>query len=98
MNRRPGAAILVIGFLAVLGLIVQLSRNPSSVLIPVILVGIVFLLWKYPPETWRRRTAGPVRMRRKSKADRNKAARRAKFRVIQGSKKQRNDEQPPGYH
>jgi hypothetical protein len=100
MRRGPGIAIYIIGFLAVLGILVQLSANPSSILIPLIVFGVIFLLWKYPPQTWKyggpfRSMQGRFRMNSASAASK---ARRAKFRVIQGNKNKRRDEEPPKYH
>lgn len=76
------AALIVIGILSVL----------SALLIPVIVLGSIFLLYKYPPQRWnfRRRNSNPARKKRSYK--------NAKFRVIEGYKSDDPEDNPPKYH
>jgi hypothetical protein len=100
MRRGPGIAIYVIGFLAGLGILVQFAADPTSILIPLIVFGVIFLLWKFPPRTWKhggpfRNPQGRTRTKTASSAGKS---RRAKFRVIEGNKGKPRDEEPPPYH
>jgi len=108
MRRRFGpVAILMIALIAV-GIVGQIIRGATTLLIPIILVAIVFLLYKFPPNRWGRsssaekskyRQAAIKSQRRnlaKEREDKNAKRRTANFRVIEGSKKR--DEEPPRYH
>lgn len=46
-------ALYIIAGLAGIGIIATLISNPWSVLIPVIIAGVIFLLWKFPPNRWK---------------------------------------------
>lgn len=54
-------AIILAGFAIVDGLFARGSINPLSVLIPVIIFGIVFILYKYPPKKYRKRSTPKVK-------------------------------------
>jgi hypothetical protein len=102
MNRRPSVAVMVIGFLVILGMIHQFANNPSTLLIPLIVFGTIFILWKFPPHTWKGLGS---RMNMSSKnhpsSPKGKPNKRAKFRVIQGNKGKIEDEEEqetPKYH
>lgn len=76
------AALILIGILSVL----------SHMLIPVIVLGSIFLLYKYPPQRWNFR-------RRNSNSDRKQRPHKnAKFRVIHGNKPDDPEDDLPKYH
>jgi hypothetical protein len=84
MRRRYSVGTIAIFVLLALGLIVSLR----FMFIPIVVLGTIFLLYKFPPSTWKK-----VTMYRKD----NKRGKNAKFRVIDGSKNRDYDE-PPRYH
>lgn len=103
MKRRPPLSVLIVGFLVVLGIGYRFMTRPSDLLIPIIVFGVIFLLWKYPPQTWKGRGpwsgSSPKRPGKSSPTAQSKAAKRAKFRVIQGNKgRHDDDEDTPKYH
>lgn len=105
MNRRNWI-LYVIGALFVIGLLYRIGSNPVAWLIPIIVLGGVFWLYKYPPQRWRSagrpakpRTAqpryGPSAQTSSKRAE--KVAKRSNFRVIKGSKPDGDDDLPK-YH
>lgn len=73
--RRVEIPFIVLGIIGVVSVIVA---NPSAYIIPIIVFGVIFYLYKFPPGG--RGPRGPRRRRR------------IKLRVIQGHKK--DDEPP----
>lgn len=77
----------------------------SSLLIPVIIGGIVFLLYKYPPKKYRKarhpKVKPSARTMAKLEAERRTASKQKRkhypFQVIEGNKG-KNDEDMPRYH
>ena len=103
MKRRFGATGTVIAVLFALGVLYQFALAPGQLLIPLIVFGAVFLLWKFPPnrlkKLWNKpkvRNAPHVTIHRlKPKQTRN----RVPFRVIPGNKKDgRERDRPNTYH
>ncbi|QMV44232.1 hypothetical protein [Cohnella cholangitidis] len=101
-NRiQPWFAVVLV-FMAI-GLAARLSQGSiESWLIPVLLVAIVFLLYKFPPSRWKNvptRGRSPVRGSRPEarragvKSDRRRTS---PFTVIEGRKNK--DDEPPRYH
>jgi hypothetical protein len=97
MNKRLSYAAIVIIVLCAVGLVRQLLINPLVLLIPAAVFGIVFFLYKFPPERWLGRFS------RKSDAYKYRAAlakqkrrkkQRAAFRVIPGKKGDPPEERP----
>lgn len=91
----PLSAILLT--LAAIGLVAMVIRAPGQLIIPAVVFGIVFLLYKFPPGRGRRNHRAPrpsARDRRKTGA----ASRRksAPFKVIEGGRD--DDEHRPKYH
>jgi hypothetical protein len=83
--------IIVILVLAAIGILYRLVTHPSGMLIPVLVLGTVFLLYKFPPGRWRRRggyrrDAAP-RPPASASGNRRQNRNKAKFRVIPGNKK-----------
>lgn len=93
MDRQRILFYVVIGLIAI-GIISMIARNPGAAVIPVVVLGGVFLLYKYPPDRWKAlfRNAGD----RAAGMNGRRQAKRAKFRVIPGSKQNRDE--PPKYH
>ncbi|BBI33058.1 hypothetical protein [Cohnella abietis] len=94
--------IVVLVFMGI-GLVSSFAqRSTESWLIPVVLVSIVFLLYKFPPTRWRNppsrgRTQGrgprPDFRRTAAKADKRRTS---PFTVIEGRKNK--EDEPPRYH
>ncbi|MBB6676420.1 hypothetical protein H4Q31_03660 [Cohnella lubricantis] len=89
-----------------IGVGAQIWNGSTTLLIPVILVAIVFLLYKFPPSRFRRgfrarsesaryRQTAKSQARHRREADKAKR-RTATFRVIEGTKPR--DDEPPTYH
>jgi len=85
-----------------IGMAWTLVYEPGHLLVPLVVFGIIALLIKFPPTRWgggrtsTGRKYGPAPVRNHRVAAKS-AAKRAKFRVIQGAKTD-NDAQPPKYH
>jgi hypothetical protein len=97
MNRRRHWSIYAIAALLFIGLAGSLVNSPTQLIIPIIIFGAVFLLWKYPPARWRRTTKHArgypaSQARAKSSKDKRKPI---PFKVIQGNKKDEKDSDPP---
>ncbi|WP_339831287.1 hypothetical protein [Paenibacillus sp. FSL R7-0272] len=99
--------------LAALGVISFITRaSLSSILIPLIVFGVVFLLYKFPPARWSRKAKTPkikpsAKTMAKVNAQNNVNARKSSsskkrkdypFQVIQGQKGKSNEEDVPKYH
>lgn len=91
-NRSSMIAYAIFG-LAAVGIIANLFDRPATMLIPLLVLGIIFYLYKFPPRRGRRRYNG---MRTERQASARKTSKKAKFRVIRGNK--RDDDEPPRYH
>ncbi|MDF2961197.1 MAG: hypothetical protein K0S39_2932 [Paenibacillus sp.] len=86
-KRYPIATYIIIG-LALIGV----ASKALSLIIPIAVFGIIFLLYKFPPGTWgKNRQSGRSNSRTKEKRSRN-----ASFRVIDGNKG--SSDEPPKYH
>ncbi|MFC0216083.1 hypothetical protein ACFFK0_27180 [Paenibacillus chartarius] len=81
-GRYSIGTYIIFGLLAI-GLLFSLT----TIFIPILVLGAIFLLYKFPPSTWRK-----VTMYRK---DDGKRHRKARYRVIHGTKR---DDDPPRYH
>ncbi|WP_424766181.1 hypothetical protein [Paenibacillus sp. sgz302251] len=105
MSRMPrkwnGWVILILALLAI-GLFYSILVNPFSFIVPIVVLGGIFLLYKYPPSFLR--GTGSNRERPQVKQSRVTAAKtkttrpRSKtvpFRVIDGGK---DDDDLPKYH
>ncbi|NOU97697.1 hypothetical protein GC093_31375 [Paenibacillus sp. LMG 31456] len=89
-KRYPIAAYIILG-LALIGL----ASKALSLIIPIAVFAVIFLLYKFPPSTWGRsgRTKqGPKNFSR----TKEKRSRNATFRVIDGNKG--SSDEPPKYH
>ena len=104
-NGRMGkwnAGAVIVFALFVIGLVVGLMMNPLQILLPIIILGGIFLLYKYPPsflggirDSRKRSYATQTRAAApKSKSSRPRS-KNVPFRVIEGGK---DDEDLPKYH
>lgn len=91
MRPNDKRILMAILALAAIGILYRLMIRPADMIIPVLVLGTVFLLYKFPPGRWRRRGgfrrspgARPPAPGPRHKA---RAGRKAKFRVIPGNKK-----------
>jgi len=87
---------VVFGFIAI-GILSMIAKNPGGAIIPVVVLGGVFLLYKYPPQRWTflKRGGSPMRGFSDGPGGKRKT-KRAKFRVIPGTKP--DDDDKPKYH
>lgn len=93
---RQKLPLYVILALMIIGLLSMMLRNIGNFLIPVLVFGTIFLLYKFPPNQWNR-MFHQARSRFSATGTRGgRRTKRAKFRVIPGSKKE--DDDIPKYH
>lgn len=85
MRRKFSPIEVAIAILLAIGLLVSWQ----TLFIPILVLGIIFLLYKFPPSRWKMSSTGrgPAKRKRKN----------AKFRVINGSKDSDSDDLPK-YH
>ncbi|MBP1155061.1 MULTISPECIES: hypothetical protein [unclassified Paenibacillus] len=91
-NRNSTIAYVIFGLIAI-GILFTVLSRPGTLIIPLLVFGIIFWLYKYPPSSWRSKTRSftPPRFNG-SKAKRKNAT----FRVINGRKD--GSDEPPKYH
>jgi len=94
----PLMAVLLV--LAAIGIFATLRESPGLLLIPAVVFGIVFLLYKYPPDRLRKRNyrapRQPARDRRKTGSGPSSRRKAVPFRVIEGGRDDDGDR--PKYH
>jgi hypothetical protein len=95
-QRQNVLFYIVIGLIAI-GILSMIARNPAGAIIPVAVLGTVFLLYKYPPQQWRGMMHRAKSFGTSDGTGKNaRKTKRAKFRVIPGTK--RDDDDIPKYH
>jgi hypothetical protein len=101
-GQRQQIWFYVFAGLAVLGILNMFRMNPMGVILPVIVIGVIFLLYKYPPSRWRGTSASNYRTKTRGTSDgrthQKRTAKRAKFRVIPGTKRDDDKDNLPKYH
>lgn len=107
--KRQAVIFWIVIALAVIGLVGDVlfsnAKSLMNLLVPVIVIGAVFLLYKFPPTRFGKRPKvkpSPRTMEKYSAAKRSQQAKGNKrksypFQVIEGSKG-KNDDQQPKYH
>ncbi|MBD0380746.1 hypothetical protein [Paenibacillus sedimenti] len=86
MRRRFSKAEIIIAVLIAIGLLVSLR----TLFIPILVLGIIFLMYKFPPSRWKWKVpTGRTMAKGKRKS--------GKFRVINGNKEPDSDDFPK-YH
>ncbi|HEX7056139.1 MAG TPA: hypothetical protein VF260_02920 [Bacilli bacterium] len=94
MRKGERIFIWILIALFTIGLFSSLLRSTTT-LIAIFVFGTVFLLWKFPPNTWRPRiTRGRKGAGKKQKI----RVKNARFRVISGNKKDGDEDKPPRFH
>jgi len=108
LRKRFGPLTIVLFVLMAIGILYEIWLGATTLLIPLVLVAIVYVLYKFPPNRLVRR--GNVSERAKYRQAASKSQRRyanrqetpskrraaSPFRVIEGNKKK--DDDPPPYH
>ncbi|MEB3101463.1 hypothetical protein [Ferviditalea candida] len=99
MRNRQQIVIYIVAILFAIGFITSVAYNFRQWLIPLVVFGIVFVLYKFPPKRYGRnrsyqRTGYRPGTKKDSQAKRNKA----RFRVIEGNKNSGDDNETPRYH
>lgn len=84
-STKKGWHWIVVG-LIVIGLIVQLISSPLSIIIPIVLIGVVYYLYKRPP-SWLQRLAYRSCSKNFYAHKPTKKKQQYRFRVIDGKKK-----------
>ncbi|MFC5651580.1 hypothetical protein ACFPYJ_21165 [Paenibacillus solisilvae] len=98
MPRKMSPLLIVILALIGVGLIAQMLNNPVQLIIPVVVFGVIYLLYKFPPGGARASSAKPRSKqanRRDPQASKPKSRKNIPFRVIEGGK---DDDNLPKYH
>lgn len=91
--------IYIVAILFAIGFITSVAYNFRQWLIPLSVVAIVFVLYKFPPKRYGRygrygSSGYQPGKKNEPQAKRNKA----RFRVIEGNKSNGDDDQSPRYH
>ena len=98
MPRKMSPLLIVILALVAIGLIVQTISSPIQLLIPIVVFGAIFLLYKFPPGRYRASRARPKpsgARRDPHSGSKTKTRKNMPFRVIEGGK---DDDNLPKYH
>ncbi|MCP3773294.1 hypothetical protein NLX71_08180 [Paenibacillus sp. MZ04-78.2] len=88
-NRNSTVAYVIFGLIAI-GILASVLSNPGTFIIPILVFGVIFFLYKFPPSRWRQPKQPSSSRFQKGKR------RNATFRVIQGNKD--SSDEPPKYH
>lgn len=97
LPRKMSPLLIVILTLIGVGLFAQMLNNPVQLIIPVVVFGVIYLLYKFPPggaRTSAKPRSKPAN-RRESQASKPKSRKNIPFRVIEGGK---DDDNLPKYH
>jgi hypothetical protein len=94
MPRKISPLLIVILALVVIGLFSQMT-NPVQLIIPVVVLGAIFLLYKFPPGPVRAKTKTKTQPRQSAAQSKPKTRKNVPFRVIEGGK---DDDNLPKYH
>jgi hypothetical protein len=94
MPRKISPLLIVILALAVIGLFSEMT-NPVQFIIPAVVLGGIFLLYKFPPGAVRAKAKPKTPPRQNAAQSKPKARKNVPFRVIEGGK---DDDNLPKYH
>ncbi|SDW33876.1 hypothetical protein [Paenibacillus sp. CF384] len=99
MPRKLSLLSVIILALVVIGIISQTISNPYQLIIPVVVFGAIYLLYKFPPGAAARAKAKPRyktgARKDQQQASKSKTRKNMPFRVIEGGK---DDDNLPKYH
>ncbi|MFX3633616.1 MAG: hypothetical protein ACE3L7_25020 [Candidatus Pristimantibacillus sp.] len=101
MSRKWNVPAIIIFSLMGIGLVYMLISNPGGFLLPIIILGGIFLLYKFPPSTWSTKSQSnqqPYVKQNRTKPQQRPKSRRTPFRVINGGKDDNDDDDLPKYH
>jgi len=100
MRGKITPLMAVLLTLIAIGIIAKFRESPGVLIIPAVVFGIVFLLYKFPPDRFRKRNfrapGPPARDRRKTGAGAAPRRKTVPFRVIEGGRDDDGDR--PRYH
>ncbi|MBE1445532.1 hypothetical protein [Paenibacillus sp. OAS669] len=88
MKKRFSIATYVVLGLALIGI----ASKALQLIIPILVFSVIFLLYKYPPNRWRK----PAFSAKSGGRTKERRTRNATFRVIDGNKG--SSDEPPKYH
>jgi hypothetical protein len=99
-SNRQVVTYIIFG-LIIIGIISSFFKNPAPMIIPLLVFGVIFLLYKYPPAQLRRAFKSKTGRGHSSTGSRpstksGSSRKNTTFRVIKGNK--RDDDEPPRYH
>jgi len=89
MRQRMNWISYVIFALILIGLL----RSSATIFIPILVLGLIYLLYKYPPSRWSQFAS----LFKQSASGNKRRRKNGKFRVINGNKSNDSDEFPK-YH
>lgn len=95
MQRKWSPLLIVFLTLIAIGLIAQTVDNPVQLIIPVVILGVIFLLYKFPPRPSGAKPYSKSSARRETQQPKPKTRKNVPFRVIEGGK---DDDNLPKYH
>lgn len=96
MPRKMSLLSIVILVLVVIGIVSQTISNPYQLLIPVVVFGVIYVLYKFPPGGVRTKAKPRYKTQsRKEQPAKSKQRKHMPFRVIEGGK---DDDNLPKYH
>ena len=100
MRGRITPLMAILLTLMAIGAVTMVLESPGYFIIPAVVFGIVFLLYKFPPDRFRKRNyrapRPPARDRRKTGAGTASRRKTVPFRVIDGGRDDDGDR--PKYH
>lgn len=105
-NRMPIWFAVMLALIAI-GIVSMIVNGGQALIVPVVVIAIVWILYKFPPNRWTgggsnrssyQRAAAQSKKRQQAKEASASKPRRgpAPFRVIEGNKGR--DDEPPTYH
>lgn len=97
MYRRFSAQDYIVYGLLAIGILALFVHNPAPFIIPFLVFGTIFLLYKFPPNRWRHNRRNAAAKREAQSRFRDRERKKSNFRVIYGNKPDSEDE-PPRFH
>jgi hypothetical protein len=95
MNKRFSWPQLILLVLIIVFIVIGLVANFSRFLIPIVVLGSIFILYKFPPNRWKFNRKKQYSVHNRKKSTRKS---KAKLHVIQGSKTDDTEDDKPRYH
>ncbi|WP_042162712.1 hypothetical protein [Paenibacillus gorillae] len=97
LPRGWSITTVIVVILFAIGLLDSFTSNPAAYLIPIVVLGGIFLLYKFPPSSWGRgaNPKQPYVKQNRTQTRQKPKSRTVPFRVINGGK---DDDDTPKYH